>query len=242
MSPRKLFTHLGILGGIGLAGAAAPSSAAADDQQAQVIIVHGEGEVRVSPDSLSVDVGSEARGTTLDQARDQVSRTMTAVTDALRALQIPDLTIQTEALSVNPIFGPRHGDAPPAIIGYAASLHASVTVRSVPVAELGDRGSRILDTALTAGANSVGGLDFFLANPSSAEQAALSTAVKAAQQDAETIALAAGVQLDGLYNLEETPGMHLVPRAAAPSALASTPVEVQDLLIQSSVTARYAFH
>jgi hypothetical protein len=237
MSPRKLLTYLGILAGLG----AAPGSAAADDQPAQVIVVHGDGEVRVSPDSLSVDVGSEARATTLDQARDQVNRAMTTVADALKALQIPDLTLQTEALSVNPIFGPRHNDNPPAIIGYAASLHATVTVHGANVVELGERGAHILDTALTAGANSVGALDFFLADSSAAEQAALSAAVKSAQADAETIAGAAGVQITGLYSLEETAGMHLVPRSAAPSALASTPVEVQDILVQSSVTARYAF-
>jgi hypothetical protein len=238
-----LLRHLGILGALSLSGvAAAPSSAVADEPQAQVIVVHGDGEVRASPDSLGVDVGAESRAATLDQARDQVNRTMTAVTNALKALQIEGLEIQTQVLSVNPIFGPRRGDEPPSISGYAASLHASVTVRRSPVAELGERGSRVLDAALTAGANSVGALEFFLADPSAAEQAALTAAVHAAQTDAETIASAAGVELDGLYSLEESQGMHLVPRSAAPSALASTPVEVQDLVIQSSVTARYAFH
>lgn len=243
MSPRKFLRHLGILAGLSLLGAtAAPSSAIADEQQAQVIVVHGEGEVRASPDSLSVDVGAEARGATLDQAREEVNRAMTAVVNALQALEIQGLEIQTQVLSVNPIFGPRHGDAPPSIAGYAASLHATVTLRRAPVAELGEHGSRILDAVLAAGANSVGALDFFLADPGPAEQAALTAAVHAAQTDAETIARAAGVQIDGLYSLEEGEGMHLVPRAAAPAAMTSTPVEVQDLVIHSSVTAMYAFH
>ena len=72
-----------------------------------------------------------------------------------------------------------------------------VTAPSAPEAELAARAGRIVDAALAAGANNVGSIDFFLADPSEAEDQALTLAVHNAESDAQTIALAAGVTLAG---------------------------------------------
>jgi uncharacterized protein YggE len=244
MSPRKYLKQLGLLAGLALGGAAlAPSSAAADDtaQDAQLIVVQGSGEVRVRPDSLRVDVGVEARAATVDAAREKVNASMHRVIDAVKALDIPELTVETRILNVSPVYATRPSDQPPAIVGYSASNHVAVTVRNAPVDELGERGSRIIDVALGAGANEVGGIDFFLADPTAAEEEALAAAVRDAQRDAETIARAAGVTLGPLYFVEESPGMRVVPRARI-QTITSTPVEVEDIVVQNSVTAKYSFH
>jgi hypothetical protein len=248
MSSRKTFQHLSILAGLALGGALlAPSRAAADEADdgqtaAALIIVHGSGEVRVHPDSLNLDVGVEARANTVDQARTQVNGAMRAVLAAVHALDVPGLTIDTKILQLNPVYATRRADQPPAIVGYTASNHATITVVHLPAAELGERASKLVDTAVTAGANSVGQLGFFLADPTSASDQALAEAVRDARRQADTIATAAGVHLGDVFSVEQAPVMRITPRAFAMAPVAATPVEVDDIVVDSSVTARYTFH
>jgi hypothetical protein len=245
MSSRKTFQHLALLAGLALGGALlAPSGAAADEMRSDdppLIIVRGTGEVRVHPDSLSLDVGVEARAATLDQARGQVNSAMRSVIDAIRALNVPGLTLDTKILQVNPVYATRRSDQPPAIVGYTASNHVVVNVERLPIAELGDRASRLIDTAVTAGANSVGQLEFYLADPTPANDEALAAAVRDARRQADTIASAAGVHVGDVYSVEEQPVMRVVPRALTVQPVAATPIEVEDIVVDSNVTAKYTF-
>lgn len=244
MSPRKYLKQLGLLAGLALGSAVlAPSVAAADDPacEAQLIVVQGDGEVRVRPDSLQVDVGVESRAATLAQARNQVNVGMQRVIEAVRALGIPGLKLETRVLSVSPVYATRRSDEPPAIVGYAASNRVAVTIQGAPVDELAERGSRIIDVALAAGANTVGGLEFFLADPTPVEDAALADAVADAQRQATTIARAAGVTLGPIHSVEEAPGMRIVPRAARVEGLSATPIEVDEIVVMNNVTARFTF-
>ncbi|MFT3767568.1 MAG: SIMPL domain-containing protein [Minicystis sp.] len=246
MSPRKYLKHLGLLSGLVIGSAVlAPSGASADEDASAVplIVVQGSGEVRVRPDSLTVDVGVEARAQTLDQARSQVNATMTRVLEAVKALDLPDLTTDTRILQVSPVYGQQRDNQTPRIVGYTATNHVAVTIKRVPIEELGNRGSRILDTALGAGANSISGMDFFLADPTPVEDEALASAVRDAQRDARTIASAAGVTLGSLQSIEESPGMRIMPRALRlEMPIASTPIEVDDIVVTNNVTAKFTFH
>jgi uncharacterized protein YggE len=244
MSPRKYLKHLGLLAGLSLFGVAAGAPGARADEaacDAQLIVVHGAGATHVRPDSLRVDIGVEVRAATLDQAREQAGRTARKVIDAVRATAIANLTLDTKVIQVNPIYGPHRADQPPVIIGFAASNHVVVTLREAPVDELGDRGARVIDAAMTAGANSIGGLEFFLADPSAAQDEALTAAVSDAQHDAEVIARAGGVTLGGLRSVETSTVGRIVPRSITLEAGVSTPIEVEDIVVQSNVTAKFAF-
>jgi uncharacterized protein YggE len=225
-------------------GTLAAAPARADDQGApSIITARGTGEVRCRPDSVRVDVGAEAQASTLDEAREQVNSAVTRVLGALRALNLPDLVIETQDLRFNPVYGPPREGQPPAIVGYAATNHVLVTSKRAPREDLADRSAKIVDAALTAGANLVGGLNFFLADPTGPEGDALAQAVQNARRDAEIMARAAHVTLTGPVSIEEAAASR-VPRslvlAAAP--VASTPIEVGDIVIQSNVTARFAFN
>lgn len=239
MSLRTQLMHVVILA----MAALAPSDAIAHEAQAdpRIIMVNGSGEVRVRPDSLSVDVGVETRAATVDQVRLQATRALTAVLDAVRALDLPGVQIQTRALSIAPIYAQNRDDSrPPRIVGYAASNHVAITIEGAPVDALGEHGARIVDAALTAGANSVGGLDFFLADPKPAEDQALEAALADAARDAAIIARATGVTLGDLQSVEETPGMRLMPRSIT-LPTSATPIEVEDVVISSAVVARWTF-
>src|SRR4051794_32804110 len=87
-----------------------PSPASASDGESSVcegqrlITTDGYGEVRVAPDSLRMDVGAEARATTLEQARSDVNSRMQAVLQSIRGLGIEGLTLQTAILQVSPVY------------------------------------------------------------------------------------------------------------------------------------------
>lgn len=245
MSLDRYLRRFGIFTALALGVAVgAPPSASADEAptETQIIVVNGLGEVRVRPDSLSVDVGVDTRAATLEQARSQAAAGLVSVLDAIRALDVPGLAIETRALSVSPVYASSREDKPPRIVGYAASHRVSITIANAPVEELGERGARVIDAALMAGANNVGSLQFFVADPTAAEDDALADAVRNAARDADIIARTAGVSLGGLLAVEETPGLRLLPRSITFPSVVATPVEVEDIVVTSSVTATFEFH
>jgi len=240
MSSRKYHPLLAVmaLGGLALA----PAHAAADDAGGrQVIVARGNGAVHVRPDSVHVDMGVEVQAATLDAAKSRASVTMQSVLDAVRALGLPDLAIQTLQIRFSPVYAPPRDNSPPSIVGYSASNHVLVTSKHAPEAELAARAVRLVDTALAAGADNVGGIDFFLDDPSQAEQEAITLAVQNAQRDAQTMASAANVTLLGLVSIEEASASR-APRAfTLEAATVATPIEIGDITIGSEVTARFAF-
>jgi uncharacterized protein YggE len=242
MSRRKHVEQALLLAGLALLGVSLPPLHASADEadDARVIVAHGSGEVRVTPDSFQVDVGAEARAATLDQARTEVNARMRRVTDAVRALGMSDLTLQTSVLQLQPIYAPiKNGDDTPSIIGYTATNRLSVVVEHASPDALGDHAASVLDAAVTAGANTLGNVRFYLADTSSARDQALAAAVKAAAHDAQTMATAAGVTLGPLSSIEESSGSTFVPHPLA-LQIASTPIEVGDVTVTSDVTARFA--
>ena len=242
MSRRKPFEQALLLAGLALMGVSlAPLHASADEAgDARVIVAHGSGEVRVRPDSLEVDVGAESRAATLDEARRDVDAGMRRVIDAVRALGLPNLTLQTSVLQIQPIYAPIKGGADiPAIIGYTAGNRVTVTLEPGSPDALGDQASSILDAAVGAGANTLGSVRFYLADPSAARDQALTAAVQAAARDAATMASAAGVTLGPLSSIEESSGASIVPRALS-LQVASTPIEVGDVSVTSDVTAKFS--
>jgi uncharacterized protein YggE len=233
----KYLRHLLLAAGLVLGGAA---PAHADEAQSALIVTHGSGEVHVRPDAVHVDLGVEGRAATGEEARQQVNGSMQHVLDAIHRLDIPDLAIETRQISFNPVYNSPRDGSPAAIVGFSASNHVVVTARSIPEADLAARAARIVDTALSSGANNLGGIDFFLADSSHAEDEALTLAVQHAEAAAQTMAQAAHVTIVGPTWIEES-FAGAAPRAMA-MALVSTPIEVGDIVIQSNVTARFAFH
>lgn len=223
---------------------AAPATSFAEDIGARAVIVtHGTGTVQIMPDSVRVDIGVDAQAPTIERARQNVSGTMKQVVDALKGLGIQGLEITTRQISFNPVYStPRDGTAP-VIVGYSATNHVLVLTERVAVAELSQRAARIVDTAISAGANNVGAISFYAVDPTQAEDRSLALAAENARHDAETIARASGMTVVTLAYMEESTGSR-VPRALEMRAesLASTPIEVGDITIQSDVTARYSIH
>jgi uncharacterized protein len=251
MSPAKHLKHPLLVAALALGGLAlAPAPAAASDSGTRsVIISHGSGEVRVQPDSVHIDLGAEAQAASLDEATSQVSTAMQRVLDAVHRLELSGLTLETRTVRLTPVYAPPKDGHPQSIVGYSAANHVIVTEKSAPEDQLAAYASQIIDAAVGAGANSVGDPEFFLADPSQVEDEALTLAVQNAESDAHTIAKAASVTIVGLMAIEEASAsraprslvMSMQAMSVAAPMLASTPIEIGDITIESDVTAKYEF-
>ncbi len=216
-----------------------------------VISTQGHGEVKVRPDSLNVSATVESKAPTLAAARTENNKKTQAIINALKGLNIPNMKLETQNVQVYPIQSEPQNSRLPKVIGYQVTNGLGVTVTGANADALGDAGSRIVDTALNAGANNVGGLNFFLNDMASARAEALSAAVQDARRNADAMARAAGVTVTGLHSLEGSPQygyprpvpMYATMKAerAGVADVGSTPIETGETTITSDVTARFKF-
>lgn len=215
------------------------------------IAVQGTGSVTARPDAMQVRVGVETQAATVEAARDENARRMAAVTDRLKGLGIPNLVLQTTGFSVTPIreskprmTPPDELERPERIIGYRVRNELNVKVEGAAPERLSTDASRILDTALAAGANDVSGISFYLSRNNKAQEEALRLAIRQARQQAEVVAQASGVRLTGVYAIEAFAppiAMRQALPAAAEMAGAPTPIETGEFEVTSSVTMRFDF-
>jgi len=211
----------------------------------RLIVVQGTGSIAVRPDSIRVTVGAQAQATTLEAARGEVNQRMNAVNAALLALNIPKLSLQTSLLRFDPIYGEAKNNELPKIIGYNASNEVVATLLERPVSELSERAARIVDTALDAGANTVGGISFFLHDDGEAHVQALEKAVENAQRTASVVADAAGLNITGVAWVEvissEGGSLDYSKGAFMEAALGSTPIEVGEMTVERTVSVKFTF-
>lgn len=238
---------------MGMAASVALMPVQASAQQAfppqGTVTTQGHGEVKVRPDSLMVNVSVETKAETLPLARSENNRRMQAIITALKALNLPTLKLETQGVNVYPIQGETPKNKLPKVIGYQVNNSLNVTVTGVSADALGEDGSRIVDTALNAGANNVSGLNFFVNDMTAPRAKALELAVKDARANAQAMAKAADIALSGIYNMEGTPQFGGYPRpmyamramAKAEADMSQTPVETGESTVTSDVTVRFKF-
>ncbi|MGA2110705.1 MAG: SIMPL domain-containing protein [Anaerolineales bacterium] len=162
-----------------------------------IITVTGNGQVNVSPDIAVATLGVETRNVDVTQAVSDNNSASKAIEDAIRALGVQDKDIQTSNFTVysQDITG-SNGEST-GQVEYVVDNSVLVTIRDL--SKLG----QILGAALGAGANSVQGITFSLADQTQAMAQARVKAVADAQARAATLALAAGVKLGPPISISE---------------------------------------
>ena len=205
------------------------------------IVVSATGEVRVTPDRATINIGVESRAATAAAAAAQNSQKQRAVIEAIKARGVPAEQISTSNFSVIPETRyDREGQAAPRVLSYRVVNSVMVELKRV------DQVGPVLDAALAAGANQINSMAFGVQNADSARRAALAAAVTKARLDAETIARAAGGTLGTLLEVTAmdfgTPRpMYMRSEMAAQAADKSVPVEPGQELITAGVNARWQF-
>ena len=201
------------------------------------IVVSGTGRVSVQPDTADLRLGVSVARPTVEAARTEAGRTMEAILAAVDAAGVPRPDVRTAMLSVQPRFDYSDGRAP-ALTGYEIANIVEVTVR-----DLGSLGS-VVDGTLAAGATSLDGLTFRVADPAPAEREARVRAMAEARSRADVLAESAGLTIEGVAEVVEgsppRPPIQF-PKAErmAMAADVSTPVEAGELEVSVTVTVTY---
>lgn len=210
----------------------APLKQTTSDSTGHTITVSGQGAVQVTPDQAALTVGVQTRADTAQAASSDNATKMTAVINAIEALGIPAKNITTSQLSI--YFDTEKSQ-------YVVSNNVTVTIDDISIV------GKVLDAAVTAGANASYDLNFGLKDPTAANTQALKAAVANARQRADTIAGSLGVTISGVGSAQST-SYNVVPvyaaaskAAPAPAAAPPPPVSGGQLTVTADVTVVYTF-
>ena len=207
------------------------------DPETGTIVVAGTGRVSVEPDVADLRLGVSVARPTVDSARAVAAETMDAILAAVADAGLERRDVRSTLLSVQPRYDYReHRQA--MLTGYELANMVEVTVRDL--ARLGD----VVDGTLRAGATSLDGLSFRVADRAPAEREARLRAMGEARARAEVLAEAAGLAIVGVSDIVEglvasPPEPRYKPARMMVSEDASTPVEAGSLEIAVSVTVTY---
>ena len=203
--PRVRWAALGLVAGLVVAVVAgpalAPHSILAADPTAtpeHTISVNGTGNVLISPDIADLRLGVTITAKSVKDARAGNAAAMTAVIASLKKLGIADKDIQTTILSLQPVYDYSSNSSAPRLTGYSLSNAIAVTIRDL------DKVGDAIDGALAAGATTMDGVTFRVADQAAAEKQAREAAMAEAKAKAQTLASAAGVTIKGVASISET--------------------------------------
>jgi len=210
-----------------------PPPAGAQNRPVPVVSVVGEASVEVTPDVAIVSAGVTSQGKTAREASDANGRLMEPVIAALRVGGIRADDIQTARISIQPLHDPNRSTAG-RIVAFQASNQVTVKLRDVT------KVSDVIDRLLGAGANTLSGVEFLVADPSVATDQARAQAIADAKRKAEIYAKAIGAQLGRPVSVAEEAQSPRFLRSAAPAmAAATTPVAPGEETLRVSVTVTY---
>jgi uncharacterized protein YggE len=210
----------------------------------------GTATLKVKPDAVHVYFGVQTIAKSVKAAREENSEKCKKLIAALNALRLPDLKIKTADINVELIQSGQNDPAKlPEIMGYRVTNSFSVLVQDKDVTKLSQNASRVLDTALENGANSVQRMLAFRHDDADLKREGLTKAVDDALANARAIAAGAKVQVSGTFALAGQPEFTYgqgqcgltTTLVVGGEAIGDTPVIVGDLeiIIRVSVTCTY---
>ena len=166
----------------------------------RTITVVGEGTVKIKPDVAQANIGVEVVEPTVEKASSGARESMDAVLQALIEQGVDEKDIQTSGFSLwtERPYGPE-GPSSDELL-YHVSNQVAVTIRDLETVET------VLGATIKAGANSIHGVTFSLADPSQVESEARKKAVDDAQAKAEELATLNGVKRGDVVSVSEVVG------------------------------------
>jgi len=202
----------------------------------------GEGVENAAPDMAVVTLGVLSQAPTAREALDGNNADMDKVIQAVRGQAIADKDISTTGFSINPVYSrppqPRAGEEPaePKIVAYQVSNQIRIVVRDI------DKTGAVVDSAVTAGANQAGSINFDIDDRQSLADKAIAAAIADARRKAELMAEAAGVRLVRVLNVSANEGGgRPMFRLEARDAAAAPPVPVMGGELSVSANAQISW-
>ncbi len=197
-----------------------------------ILDVHGQAEITVEPDTVTVRLGANISRKDEKAAYAQANGIINQVLASMKALGVPDNKIKTSAMSVTRQYDYRV--TPYKLTGYNANVALTVTLNDFTLI------NTVIDAAMENGANEVGDLAFSYSDVGEIYRQALQQAVEIARRKAEIMALAGGVELGMLLRMTEA-GQNYYPKyymnASMDMAASSESTSAQVMAGEISVTA-----
>ena len=214
---------------------------AAGAEELPSITVHSAGSVEAPPDMAIVSAGAVSQAKQAAKAVAENNEKVAQILALAEAAGVARADVQTETVSVHPVYEDKRGEAGlPAIAGYRVSNAVSIRLRKLD--KLGD----LLGRLSAAGANNIGNVRFGVSNPETSLREARRRAVADARARARVYAKAAGVALGRVVRITET-GSSLPHRdrrysgrRALDKAGVAVPVAPGTLEFGATVTIRFA--
>ena len=209
-----------------------------DSTMTDGITVSGLGEVRTEPDIAIVNIGIEASGATVQEARDSGADAANKLIASVKANGVEDKDILTTSVNIYPQYFYSQNE-PPRITGYIANNQLAVTVRDL------DKAGKVIDDGVAAGGDAarLQGISFGLDDPKPFLKEAREKAIADGKSRAETYAAAAGVKLGVILSISESSsstGPILRAPATGGSFDSATPIQPGETTVSASVAIRFA--
>lgn len=180
--------------------------------------VVGEGRIQLPADVAEIRLSVITEAKTAGEAAGSNAKLASSVVARLEELGVARSAMRTEGLSLYPVYTSDPQTGTSSIQSYRAE--DTIAVRSAV-----DMAAKVFDAGIESGANHSSGITFGLADPEGHRQAALAAAVKSARTEAESVARAMGVEIEGPRTIDIDPpasGGTVSPRVL--SRETSTPV------------------
>ncbi|MCA9874675.1 MAG: SIMPL domain-containing protein, partial [Anaerolineales bacterium] len=209
-----------------LGGYSQTAVAQTDEQPSQssaqrTLTVSGQGQVMVQPDMATVNLGVETEADTAVDALDQNNEQMQQVISTTLDADIAEADIQTQGLSLNPVYNQPTNGGSAELTGYRARNVVQITVRDL------DNLGTLLDDIVSAGGNTIEGIQFQVSDRADQEANARAAAMENARQKATQLADLADADLGPIITINETGFSAPTPYSANLAAAESVAVPVQ---------------
>jgi uncharacterized protein YggE len=201
-------------------------------QSNRTLSVSAEGRVTAEPEIAVLHVGFETKPQDAKSAYADGAATSNAIVAALKQAGIAEEAIRSESQYLQRDYTTPH----------KFKLVQSWTVKA-PAA----RAAEILDTAIAAGANSTGEIEWTMNDLKALDTQALEQASKAAQEEAAALAKGMDVRLGSLVYVSKAQAQQVMPMMARAYSMAKTDnnapplaIEPQQVIRTATVYAVYA--
>lgn len=210
--------------------------AGGDNTNPRTLSVNGSGKAYLTPDIAYLSIGVHTEDKDAAKAVTDNSTQSKKVSDALKAFKIELKDIQTTNFSIYP---QQQFDENGQVTGIRYVVDNTVYVTLRDITKIGD----ILNAVVEAGANSINGIQFDVADRTEAISEARKSAVADALTQAEELAKEAGVTLGPIMNISSYGG-YPVPmlegKGGGGTAMAvEAPISPGQLVITVDVSVTY---
>lgn len=182
---------------------AQPGAAQANTPAGGITVV-GQGEASGEPDQASVQIGVETFAEAVSEATAANEERVQSIMSALQEIGIEEADIQTSNYSLW-AEQPRGDEGVQGIAGYRVMNQVNVTIRDI------DQVGAVIGAVTEAGANSIHGVSFSVADPAALEADARADAIENARQKAASLAELSGVELGEVISVSEVIGQSGMP-------------------------------